>query len=163
MQARTLSRRRLWRWMAALAAVAATVLVTSAIAVRAYLKSEAFRQLVEREAGEALHGTVELDPLTWQDTTALARRVVVTGGDGAGFRSLEASDLRAQVRLGALWDRAWHLPRVEAAGVIIDVTPPPAAARPPDVPSHSNKATAAAGHAQTALVWRHASEPPCLG
>ena len=92
MQARTSSRRRLWRWMAALAAVAATVLVTSAIAVRTYLKSEAFRQLVEREAGEALHGTVQLDPLTWQDTTALAQRVVVTGGDGAGCECVACAD-----------------------------------------------------------------------
>jgi hypothetical protein len=143
----SVSSRRVWRWMGALALVAACGLLAVSIGLRRYLKSDGFRQLVEREAGRALHGKVELDPLTWQDTTALARQVVVTGGTGAGFTTLEARDLRAAVRIGAVWDRTWHLPRVEADSVVIDISPPPAHSSVLEPLEEAIKSTASAHYA----------------
>jgi hypothetical protein len=133
-------RRRLWRWAAAAAVLLLAGLLALTLGLRRYLRSDGFRQLVELEAGRALRSEVSLSPLAWQDTTALAQHATITGRPGAGFTRLEAHDARAAVRVGAVWDHTWHIPRIEVAALTIDATVPTDRAdtpAPPDPPAPS--------------------------
>lgn len=117
---------RRWLWVAGGVAVAGVAgLFAIQAAVRSYLRSPAFAQKINEAAGKALHAQCSLEGMNWQDSTAHAAQFQAHGLQGAGFRELTLSDARAEVDVGALWDRTWRVKRISVARVEADFSPGP--------------------------------------
>ena len=118
---------RSFRWGRAIAitvpAAALLAIIALFVGVRRYLHSDAFRNLVERQASRALRADCRLSPVAWLDTTARAAEFRAEGRPGGTFRNLDARDVRAVVALGGLWANTWQVPRVEVETLTLDLAP----------------------------------------
>lgn len=128
---RTLSRRRRksraskWLWAGAgLMAVAGVGAVFGLqMWVRHYLRSAEFAEKVNVAAMSAMHARSTLEDLSWQDSTVHAARFEARGMEAASFKQLTVTDARAEVDIGALWDRTWRVKRISVARVDADFSP----------------------------------------
>lgn len=124
---------RRWLWVAGgVAAAGVTGLFAIQAAVRSYLRSPAFAQKINGAAGASLHAECSLDGLSWQDSTVHAAQFQAHGLKEAAFREFTLSDARAEVDVGALWDRTWRVKRISVARMEADFSP--ARRRPDPVP-----------------------------
>lgn len=88
---------------------------------RSHLASEAFASRLGEQVKTALGAeTVQLSPLAWHGGEATARQFAATGGDGAFFRTLEATDVVFCVPFSMLREPEWRLQRVEAGAMQVE-------------------------------------------
>lgn len=124
-QRRKSSRRAAWFWAGAgvLAVIGAGSVFGLQLWVRKYLRSAEFAEKVNAAAMSALHAQSSLQDLSWEDSTVHAARFQARGMEEAAFRELSVSDARAEVDIGALWDRTWRVRRISVARVEADFSP----------------------------------------
>ena len=100
-----------------------------------YLKSDAFRTWISGRISERLKATAELRGISWRDTSAFVETFRAVGGPEAAFGVVTASDIRADIDAGAIWDRTWEVESVKVARAGVDFTRQPDAPPPPVVPA----------------------------
>ncbi|MDB6131934.1 MAG: hypothetical protein JWM59_177 [Verrucomicrobiales bacterium] len=123
-RARKKSRGGLWLGITGgLAVVAACTVFSLQSWMESYLRSPAFAQKINDAALSALHAQGSLDGMGWQSSTVHAARFHAQGLEGAAFQELSVFDARAEVDIGALWDRAWRVKRISLARVEADFSP----------------------------------------
>jgi hypothetical protein len=93
--------------LAAVAAVAASVWIGR------FLRSEAFRELIGAETGEALGAKVAYGPLRWMGSSLFVDSIQVTGLRGSKVENLRADQVRADVNWRAAFSGAWRVDQVE--------------------------------------------------
>ncbi len=99
--------------------------------VRDYLRSNAFRGLVEARTSAALRAEAVYDPFRWTGSTVFSERMGVTGGAGSAIVTAEVRQLRAAVDWRAIFDGAWRVDRMDVAWLDAEVRAP--GARPAGV------------------------------
>jgi hypothetical protein len=118
------SRSAPWLWAGAgLAAIGVGAVFGIQLWVRHYLRSAEFAEKVNGAAMSAMHARSTLEDLTWQDSTVQMGRFQAQGMEGAAFHDLMVSDARAEVDIGALWDRTWRVKRMTVARMQADFSP----------------------------------------
>lgn len=118
------SRSGLWLWGAgAVVLIGAGGVFGIQAWVKNYLCSPAFALKINDAAMSALHARGNLEGLSWQDSTVHASQFSAQGFESAAFRDLRVSDARAEVDVGALWDRTWKVKRISLARVEADFSP----------------------------------------
>lgn len=88
-----------------------------------YLRSEAFRELIERQTNDALHAQGSYEPFRWSGTSSVFSPAYrAEGEEDAEFARVEALELRAFLDLDAAWDGIWRITelRVGQATVHLD-------------------------------------------
>ena len=130
------SRGRKWLIGLGIAAVAAAGAVFSfTVWLDGYLKSDAFRTWISGRISERLKASAELRGISWRDTSAFVETFKAVGGPDAAFGVVTASDIRADIDAGAIWDRTWQVESVKVARAGVDFTRRPDAPEPPVVPA----------------------------
>lgn len=112
--------------------------------VYGYLRSEGFRQTVDRRASAALRAEAKFGPLQWQDTEVYSDLFDAVGREGSPLARLTAEGVRARLKLDALWRRAWRVENIGAQKVSVTLaaqhpTPeqaPPVTATTPEAPAN---------------------------
>ncbi|MES2707487.1 MAG: hypothetical protein V4726_12895 [Verrucomicrobiota bacterium] len=118
------SRARLWLWTGAgLVVIGMGTVFGLQSWVRNYLRSPAFAEKINTAAMSALQARGTMDGLSWQDSTVHAAQFSAQGFEPAAFQELSVSDARAEVDVGALWDRTWRVKRISLARVEADFSP----------------------------------------
>jgi hypothetical protein len=80
-----------------------------------YLKSDRFREWISARISDRLNATARIDGVSWRGTSAFVSSFEAAGSPEASFATLTANDIRADLNAGAIWDRAWHVERVQIA------------------------------------------------
>jgi hypothetical protein len=106
--------RRFWIAIGALFALIVVAVAGLNLWVRAYLRSEAFRKLVDAKTGEALHVDADWQPLEWSGSSVFSAALSARGESGAPLESLEAGQVRASVNWRAIFEGAWRVDRIDA-------------------------------------------------
>ena len=109
----------------------------------------AYRDYADKDDFLAAVRDGSLDGMGWQGSTAHAARFRAEGLEGAAFQELNVFDARAEVDIGALWDRVWRVNRISVARVEADFSPGRTAG-PGDSPSSDETG---AGGGQQAPGW----------
>ncbi len=100
----------MWGWVAVGGAAALLGLILCGwVGVQSFLKSAAFRQLAEREAGRALRVDGTFSPFQWGGDGVYSEGFVGTGSTST-LQSLSASQIRASLDYSALLDRTIRIP-----------------------------------------------------
>lgn len=81
--------------------------------VQAYLRSEAFRQLVMAKTGETLHADVDSRPLEWSGPSVFSAALTGRGEAGAPLESIDAEQVRANIDWQAIFHGAWRVSRID--------------------------------------------------
>jgi hypothetical protein len=125
------------RWLVAIAMVFITLLAayfSLTVWLDGYLKSDRFREWISARISDQLKATARIDGVSWRGTSAFVSSFEAAGSPEASFATLTANDIRADLNAGAIWDRAWHVERVQIAraslqfpSAIPDTTDPAAA------------------------------------
>jgi hypothetical protein len=125
------------RWLVAIAMVFITLLAayfSLTVWLDGYLKSDRFREWISARISDRLNATARIDGVSWRGTSAFVSSFEAAGSPEASFATLTANDIRADLNAGAIWDRAWHVERVQIAraslqfpSAIPDTTDPAAA------------------------------------
>ena len=88
--------------------------------VERYLKSPAFAARLNDTAGNALAADCQLEDLSWQGSTGYAGTFTAMGRGTGLFRRLSVADVRAELDIGAIWDRVWRVNHVKIAQITAD-------------------------------------------
>jgi hypothetical protein len=91
--------------------------------VKSYLRSDAFRRLIEEKTGEAVKGQATYEPLRWIGASVFSNQLSVMGETGSPLASLTADQLRATVAWRAIFDGAWRIENLESARVLATFRP----------------------------------------
>lgn len=106
------------RWIVAIAMVFITLLAayfSLTVWLDGYLKSDRFREWISARISDRLNATARIDGVSWRGTSAFVSLFEAAGSPDASFATLTANDIRADLNAGAIWDRAWHVERVQIA------------------------------------------------
>jgi hypothetical protein len=106
------------RWLVAIAMVFITLLAayfSLTVWLDGYLKSDRFREWISARISDRLNATARIDGVSWRGTSAFVSLFEAAGSPDASFATLTANDIRADLNAGAIWDRAWHVERVQIA------------------------------------------------
>ena len=106
------------RWLVAIAMVFITLLAayfSLTVWLDGYLKSDRFREWISARISDRLNATARIDGVSWRGTSAFVSSFEAAGSPEASFATLTANDIRADLNAGAIWDRAWHVERVQIA------------------------------------------------
>jgi hypothetical protein len=117
--------RRFWIALGALFALLVVAGAGLNLWVRGYLRSEAFRKLVDAKTGEALHVDADWQPLEWSGSSVFSAALSARGESGAPLESLEAGQVRASVNWRAIFDGAWRVDRIDAVRLDLRLRTPP--------------------------------------
>ncbi len=115
---RELHRPRGQRWLVAISMVFITLLAayfSLTVWLDGYLKSDRFREWISARISDRLKATARIDGVSWRGTSAFVSSFEAAGSPEASFATLSANDIRADLNAGAIWDRAWHVERVQIA------------------------------------------------
>ncbi|MEN9285375.1 MAG: hypothetical protein RLZZ179_2868 [Verrucomicrobiota bacterium] len=133
---REFQRPRGQRWLVAISMVLITLLAayfSLTVWLDGYLKSDRFREWISARISDRLKATARIDGVSWRGASAFVSSFEAAGSPEASFATLSANDIRADLNAGAIWDRAWHVERVQIAraslqfpSVIPDTTVPTA-------------------------------------
>jgi hypothetical protein len=113
--------RRLWLGLGFLFLLLVAGVIGLNIWVHAYLRSEAFRQLVSAKTGQALRMDAEYQPLSWAGSSVFSEALKGAGLAGAPIESLNAEQVRANVNWKAIFDGAWQVERVDVVRLNVDL------------------------------------------
>ncbi len=91
--------------------------------VKSYLRSDAFRHLIEEKTGEAVKGQATYEPLRWIGAAVFSNQLTITGEAGSPLASLSADQLRATIAWRAIFDGAWRIENLESARVLATFRP----------------------------------------
>ncbi len=107
-----------WFLVAVVLAVGAVALLVGLnFWVRGYLRSDAFRELVELRTSRALRADASYEPFRWTGSTVFSNELEAVGfGDGP-LVELTAQQARATVNWRAILDGAWRIDRLDIARV----------------------------------------------
>ena len=106
------------RWVVAIAMALITLLAayfSVTVWLDGYLKSDRFRAWISARISDRLKATAQIDGVSWRGTSAFVSSFEAAGSPQASFATLSANDIRADLNAGAIWDRAWHVERVQIA------------------------------------------------
>lgn len=138
-------RGRVLRWLGLTALVLFVVAIVGIFAayqwVKAFVRGEEFRQLVESNAAGFLHAEVELHPLEWDRLNVRTAKITATGSPA--FTKLTADDLRGTITLGGLTRGVWTITGARVENLVIDFKQEagtPAGGTPGDAPGASETA-----------------------
>jgi hypothetical protein len=120
------SRGLLWTG-AALAAGGVIVLFGAQAWLESYLKGEVFRKKTETAIGRAIHAECTLSELQRQGNAITTESLLLTGQNGAFFKSAQLRDLRAEMDLGAVWRRVWKVETLRFQRLELNLDTPDAA------------------------------------
>jgi hypothetical protein len=133
---REFQRPRGQRWLVAISMVLITLLAayfSLTVWLDGYLRSDRFREWISARISDRLKATARIDGVSWRGASAFVSSFEAAGSPEASFATLSANDIRADLNAGAIWDRAWHVERVQIAraslqfpSVIPDTTVPTA-------------------------------------
>ena len=115
---RELHRPKGQRWLVAISMVFITLLAayfSLTVWLDGYLKSDRFREWISARISDRLKATARIDGVSWRGTSAFVSSFEAAGSPEASFAALSANDIRADLNAGAIWDRAWHVERVQIA------------------------------------------------
>lgn len=115
---REFQRPRGQRWLVAISMVFITLLAayfSLTVWLDGYLKSDRFREWISARISDRLKATASIDGVSWRGTSAFVSSFEAAGSPEASFATLSANDIRADLNAGAIWDRAWHVERVQIA------------------------------------------------
>ena len=107
------SRRILWIVPTVALLLAALAAVGISVWMGRFLRSEAFRELIGAETGEALGSKVVYGPLRWMGSSLFVDSIQVTGLQGSKVEALRADQVRADVNWRAAFNGTWRLERVQ--------------------------------------------------
>ncbi len=103
-----------WFWVVVIFAVVAVGMLVGLNGwVRAYLRSEGFRELVEVRTSKALRADANYEPLRWTGSTVFSDEMSARGGIDGPLVELTARQLRATVNWRAILDGAWRVDRLD--------------------------------------------------
>ncbi len=107
-----------WFWVVVILAVGVVALLVGLnLWVKGYLRSEAFRALVEARTSQALRASSVYEPFQWTGSTVFSNELEAVGiGDGPLIK-LTAQQLRAGVNWRAILDGAWRVDRLDVARI----------------------------------------------
>ncbi|MGH8046489.1 MAG: hypothetical protein ACREKL_04525 [Chthoniobacterales bacterium] len=105
--------RRLWIGLGILFVLLVAGVVGLNLWVHAYLRSDAFRQLISAKTGETLHIDAEYQPLDWSGSSVYSSSLKGVGESGAPLESLDAEQVRANVDWKAIFDGVWRVSRAD--------------------------------------------------
>lgn len=105
--------RRLWIVLGLLVVLLVAAAIGLNLWVKAYLRSDAFRQLVSAKTGEALRARAEFQPLSWSGSSVFSPALDAEGEPGGTLEKLSAQQVRANVDWRAIFDGAWRVTRIE--------------------------------------------------
>ena len=111
-----------WIILTCIAVLGAGLFFGARIWVKNYLQSDKFRVWISAEISSRLNAEVQLDGITWQDSSASTGMFTATGTAESPFSSVEAHNLRATISTGAIWDRIWQVDEVRVARLFLDFT-----------------------------------------
>lgn len=112
--------RRLWIALGILFTLLVAVVIGLAAWVHAYLRSEAFRQLVSAKTGQALRIDATYEPFDWAGATVYSASLKGPGAEGGSLETLGAEQVRANLDWKAIFDGVWRISEVDV--VRLDVT-----------------------------------------
>ncbi len=98
-------------------------LAVGSLWVKSYLRSDAFRHLIEAKTGEAVKGQAAYEPLRWIGASVFSNQLTVTGDLGSPLSTLSADQLRATIAWRAIFDGAWRIENLETARVMATFRP----------------------------------------
>jgi len=130
------------RWLVAIAMVLITLLAayfSLTVWLDGYLKSDRFREWISARISDRLRATARIDGVSWRGTSAFVSTFEAAGSPEASFATLSANDIRADLNAGAIWDRAWHVERVQIARASLQF---PSALPAPALPAPSTPQSA---------------------
>jgi hypothetical protein len=116
--------RRLWIGLGILFVLLVAVLVGLNLWVHAYLRSEAFRQLVSAKTGQALKIDAQYEPLDWTGSSVYSASLRGPGQSGAPLESFDAGQVRADVDWKAILDGVWRVSRVDLVRLDVKIRTP---------------------------------------
>ncbi len=95
----------------------ALVLFWALSAAKSYVRSDKFREMVAGKISKKLNAAGQIEPVSWQDSSAFTDRVTARGYEDAAFAKLEVSGVRIQVDLSARNFRrgVWKIPEISAS------------------------------------------------
>lgn len=91
--------------------------------IKSYLRSDAFRHLIEEKTGDAVKGRAAYEPLRWIGASVFSNQLSITGEAGSPLASLTADQLRATIAWRAIFDGAWRIENLESARVLATFRP----------------------------------------
>jgi hypothetical protein len=106
-----LGRVALWSLPLLFVLLVAAVLVGRAW-INAYLQGSAFRELVGGLASKRLKASSEFQPFHLSGTTIYSDAFRAEGSAKAAFSQLDADQIRAEINLRGLWQRAWEVDEI---------------------------------------------------
>lgn len=107
--------RAIWISAVAVVVVVAVCILLGSLWVGSYIRGGDFRALVSGATGQAMGGKADIAALQWTGASVYSERVGLQGSPGAGLRTLEASQVRAEVNWRALLGGAWRVDRISIA------------------------------------------------
>lgn len=108
--------------------------------IRGYIQSEAFRAQLARQLGRAAKADATVDTLTWSGSDVHVAQASLTPRAAQGWKFIEAEGLQAALDFGAIRDGVWHVSRISADMVRMDMRNP--AEIPQDIPLEVEEAEA---------------------
>lgn len=100
--------------------------------VKGYLKSEDFRTQLATQLGRAAKAEAKIDGLSWTGPNVHIPKASLTPRATQGWKLIEGDGIQATLDFGAIRDGVWHLPRISADMVRLDMRN--ASEIPPNLP-----------------------------
>ena len=113
--------RRLWIGLGILFVLLVAALVGLNFWVHAYLRSEAFRQLVAAKTGQALKADADYQPFDWTGASVYSQSLTARGESGMPLESLDAEQVRADVDWKAIFHGAWRVDRIDVVRLDVKI------------------------------------------
>jgi hypothetical protein len=80
--------------------------------LHAYLRSDVFRAMLENKVSTALHADASFLPLHWSGSSVHSNGLNATGRPGNPVRQLVLEQVRADLRLGGIFEGVWSVPEI---------------------------------------------------
>lgn len=144
-----------WIAVTCLVVLAAGLFFGARLWIKGYLQSDKFRLWISGELSRKLNAEVQLDGITWQDSSASTGTFTATGSPESRFAKIEARDLRATINTGAVWDRVWQVDEVRVARLFLDFSANRSSTgHPPAAPDNSSDSGSRGGFLSSLLPNR---------
>lgn len=106
----------IWLPLSALAIIALAILGVT-IWIDSFLRSEAFRELINEKTSILLRAKCTASPFEWQGWSVYSDRFEGIGEGDTFFSTLRADGVRAEFDAGAVFQGAWHVPELTIRSV----------------------------------------------
>ncbi|HTD15521.1 MAG TPA: hypothetical protein VK673_10095, partial [Chthoniobacterales bacterium] len=110
-----------FRLLILVAALLALLLFSGWIGFHSFIQSDSFREWLSKKISRSIHANGQLEPLTWEGSLFRSAGFSAKGTGKSKLRSLEVTNLSAQVDWWQLLKGAWVINQLAADKVVADV------------------------------------------